>query len=68
MRKIKEMELKEILTKEDLINAIRTYRKESNGVVFFDTETTGLNIKYDSPFLIPWGFLNKDNTKHISTV
>ena len=59
MRKIKNQILKVINCKRDLLEAIITYKKESKGVIFFDTETTGLNIKYDTPFLLPWGFINK---------
>jgi len=62
MRKIKDVSYKEILTKQDLLDAIKHYRTVSNDVIFFDTETTGLNIKYDKPFLIPWGYLNKEHT------
>lgn len=64
MRKIKNMKLKQIHTMQDLLSAIKTYKKVTKGkgaIVFFDTETTGLNIKYDLPFLLPWGFLSPDN-------
>lgn len=49
-----------IKNKTDLLLAIKTYKKVGGSVVFFDTETTGLNIKYDTPFLLPWGFFDKD--------
>lgn len=65
MRKIKNVELKQIHTMQDLLSAIKTYKKVTKGkgaIVFFDTETTGLNIKYDLPFLLPWGFLSPDET------
>lgn len=60
MRRIKNISLNKIETSADLIKAIETYKRvtKNKGIVFFDTETTGLNIKYDSPFLLPWGFLN----------
>ena len=63
MLKIKELKLKKIKCKEDLIEAIKNYKKKSlveTSPIFFDTETTGLNIKYDTPFLLPWGFVCKD--------
>lgn len=63
MRNIKKIVTKELLTKKDLIEAIQLYNKQTNkkgAVIFFDTETTGLNIRYDSPFLIPWGYFIKD--------
>lgn len=61
MRKIKELNTQIIMNKQDLLNAIKTYKKIKGGIIFFDTETTGLNIKYDRPFLLPWGFLNPEN-------
>ena len=67
-RLIKEYKMTEIKTKDDLISAITTYKKVTQGkgdIIFFDTETTGLNIRYDTPFLIPWGFLDKDNKAYI---
>lgn len=66
MRKIKNQILKVINCKRDLLEAIITYKKKSKGIIFFDTETTGLNIKYDTPFLLPWGFINKqEDTAYI---
>ena len=63
MRKIQNAEFKVLETKADLIRAIKIYKKVSGGIVFFDTETTGLNIKYDTPFLLPWGYLDKTKKK-----
>ena len=63
MRKIKKLNTKEILTKKDLIDAIKLYKKKAGqegALIFFDTETTGLNIKYDLPFVLPWGFMIDD--------
>lgn len=59
MRKIQEAVFTEIKTKKDLIDAIKNYKKvtDEGAIIFFDTETTGLNIKYDTPFLLPWGYL-----------
>lgn len=62
MRKILKTNFKIITNKSDLIEAIKLYKKYKT-LIFFDTETTGLNIKYDTPFLLPWGFLNKNNTE-----
>lgn len=62
MRKILKTNFKIIMNKSDLIEAIKLYKKYKT-LIFFDTETTGLNIKYDTPFLLPWGFLNKNNTE-----
>lgn len=64
MRKIEQVKLTPIKTMQDLLDAIKFYKKISKGegsIIFFDTETTGLNIKYDLPFLLPWGFLSPDN-------
>ena len=65
MRSIKNIETKVIKTKSDLIEAIKKYKSIKEGSrIYFDTETTGLNIKYDLPFLLPWGF-RKDDTAYI---
>lgn len=68
MRRIKDVEFKIIETKQDLLNAIKQCKKYKGGKLFFDTETTGLNIKYDFPFLLPWGLLTKDNKAYIYCV
>lgn len=63
MRKIKEVKTKVLKTKADLIKAIKHYKsvtKKEGSIIFFDTETTGLNIKYDLPFLLPWGYMSLD--------
>ena len=63
MRKIKEVKTKVLRTKADLIKAIKHYKsvtKKEGSIIFFDTETTGLNIKYDLPFLLPWGYMSLD--------
>ena len=63
MRKIAHLEMNELKSMDDLIEAIKLYKQRTEGkgaLVFFDTETTGLNIKYDSPFLIPWGYYIED--------
>lgn len=63
MRKIIKQDFKVIETMQDLLDAIKHYKKLSKGegsIIFFDTETTGLNIKYDLPFLLPWGYLNPE--------
>ena len=60
MRKIKEVKMKQLFTVEELIEAIKEYNKSRGALLFFDTETTGLNIKYDTPFLLPFGYMYKD--------
>ena len=61
MRKIKTIKQTIINSNEDLIKAIKHYRRMAkDSPIFFDTETTGLNIKYDKPFLIPWGYVIDD--------
>ena len=60
MRKIKEVKMKQLFTVEELIEAIKEYNKSKGALLFFDTETTGLNIKYDTPFLLPFGYMYKD--------
>lgn len=60
MRSIKNIETKIIKTIDDVVQAVKDYHKrtfkEKGAIIFFDTETTGLNIKYDTPFLLPWGY------------
>ncbi len=60
MRSIKNIETKRIKTISDVVQAVKDYHKrtfkEKGAIIFFDTETTGLNIKYDTPFLLPWGY------------
>ena len=70
MRKIRRTFIKEIETTSDLLDAIKTYKsmKEEGLLIFFDTETTGLNIKYDLPFLLPWGFIDKYNDAYVYCV
>ena len=66
MRNIKDVEMTQLHNKSDLIAAIKKYKAVTKGegsIIFFDTETTGLNIKYDLPFLLPWGFLNPEQNK-----
>ena len=70
-RNINELKLKVIHTDQDLINAIKQYKrvtKNEGSPIFFDTETTGLNIKHDFPFLLPWGFVSKELTAYIYCV
>lgn len=45
---------------EDITKMIKTYRKFSQGIIFFDTETTGLHIIKDIPFLLQLGFYSKN--------
>ena len=70
MRSLKTIVPKVLETKKDLIKAIKEYkqRTENKGsIIFFDTETTGLNIKYDTPFLLPWGYY-VDDTAYVFCV
>lgn len=71
MRKIRRTYIKELFTTYDLIEAIDNYKQKTEGkgaLIFFDTETTGLNIKYDLPFLLPWGFIDKYNDAYVYCV
>ena len=71
MRKVKRLHIKELILNQDLIDAINVYKQETKdkpSPIFFDTETTGLNIKYDTPFLIPWGFIDSRGDARIYCV
>ena len=50
----------DIKTKSDLLNTIRTFKKHKPNEVAFDTETTGLNIGIDKPFLFQFGWVHDD--------
>ena len=70
MRKIKNIITKELESVEDLTDMIKKYKTRTKGkgaIMFFDTETTGLNIKYDTPFLLPFGYYI-DDTAYIYCV
>ena len=71
MRKIRRTFIKELFTTCDLVEAIDNYKNKTGGkgaLIFFDTETTGLNIKYDLPFLLPWGFIDKYDDAYVYCV
>src|SRR5574344_948692 len=48
----------DINKKQDLLDVIHLFKKENvKQVIAFDTETTGLNIRIDKPFLYQAGFI-----------
>lgn len=48
----------DINNKQDLLDVIHLFKKENvKQVIAFDTETTGLNIRIDKPFLYQAGFI-----------
>ena len=49
----------DIKTRQDLKIYIEHYKKHIPDIVAFDTETDGLNIKHNKPFLISFGFITK---------
>ena len=54
---------KDIESKEDAIVMIRNFKRCSPTVAAFDTETTGLHIINDVPFLFQFGWINEqENT------
>lgn len=63
MRKIKTWHETRITSVQDIVNMIKTYKKYSNDMFFIDTETTGLHIINDIPFLLQVGFINKQETE-----
>ena len=68
MRNIIKANFKVIENKQDLLDAIKTHKKVKGSTIYFDTETTGLNIKYDTPFLLPWGYISNNNEAYIYCV
>lgn len=53
----------DIKTIDDLLNAIAEWRKAGKPIIAFDTETTGLHIVNDKPFVIQFGFIDGDTIK-----
>ena len=48
----------DIKTKDDLLKAIKLFKQHKPTEIAFDTETTGLNIGLDKPFLFQWGWIH----------
>ena len=67
MRKLTNVN-KEIVTKKDLLEMIKLYKEYKPDVIFFDTETDGLNIRNNKPFLLQFGFVIKDNELRVYCV
>lgn len=60
---------KTIIESAEQANAmIRLWDKIQPRVAGFDTETTGLNIVLDKPFLFQWGFVDEEHNKGYSYV
>ena len=54
---------KDIESKEDAVAMIRNFKRCSPTIAAFDTETTGLHIINDVPFLFQFGWINEqENT------
>lgn len=51
----------DIKTKADLLNMIKLFKEHKPQVSAFDTETTGLNIGLDTPFLFQFGWVYNDS-------
>ena len=52
---------KQLKTQEDLYLCFMDVMHNKPLVIGHDTETTGLHIKYDNPFLFVFGFITNDN-------
>lgn len=50
----------DITSKDDLLLMIKTFKQHKPDVTAFDTETTGLNIGVDKPFLFQFGWVSED--------
>lgn len=48
----------DIVTKQDLLDMISLFKQNKPNNIAMDTETTGLNIRLDTPFLFQFGYLN----------
>ena len=64
MRKLIDIQ-SELHTKQDLLDVIGLFKSGKPDVIFFDTETDGLHIKNNKPFLLQFGFVINVNELHI---
>ena len=64
MRKLRDIQ-SEIETKQDLLDMIGLFKSGKPGVIFFDTETDGIHIKNNKPFLLQFGFVVNVDELHI---
>ena len=55
----------ELETKQDLLDVIGLYKSGKPDVIFFDTETDGLHIKNNKPFLLQFGYVVNVDELHI---
>ena len=53
----------DIKTNEDLQTLIQDFKKHKPKLVAFDTETDGLHIIFNKPFLLAFGFITNDHNK-----
>lgn len=67
MRRLRDIQ-SEITSKQDLLDVIGLFKAGKPDVIFFDTETDGLHIKNNKPFLLQFGFVVNVDELHIFTV
>lgn len=67
MRRLRDIQ-SEITTKQDLLDVIGLFKAGKPDVIFFDTETDGLHIKNNKPFLLQFGFVVNVDELHVFTV
>lgn len=60
MRKLSVWNKQKITKVEDIVEMVRVFKKARAEEFFIDTETTGLHILNDKPFLLQIGFINKE--------
>ncbi len=64
MRKLRDIQ-SEIETKQDLLDVIGLFKSGKPEVIFFDTETDGIHIKNNKPFLLQFGFVINVDELHV---
>ena len=64
MRKLRYIPT-EIKTKQDLLDVIGLFKSGKPDVIFFDTETDGIHIRNNKPFLLQFGFVININELHV---
>lgn len=60
MRKFPNYTLRYLETKEDILDMIREIKHKNISEIILDTETTGVHIKLDKPFLLQFGYVEGD--------
>jgi len=64
MRRLRDIQT-ELKTKQDLLDVISLFKSGHPEVIFFDTETDGVHIINNKPFLLQFGFVVNGDELHV---